>query len=188
MKFISERQRRRRRRRVTLGALLALGGAGVGWAGGGLLPVEFVTTGSAVFDRSAETVWRVLTDLDGMPLWRSDLTTLERLPNLGGKTVWREVGRNGSRVVEFASAEPPHRLVTQGTGAGQPGYPMRTFDLSATDRGTRLTITERAEVANQFSRVMVRLDPGRSGVESFLRDLDERLNVNRRQLTAEGVR
>jgi uncharacterized protein YndB with AHSA1/START domain len=187
MKFISERQRRARKRRRILGAVASLGTAFLALVGGVLLPIEHITTQSADFDRPPETVWRVLTDLDGMPLWRSDLITLERLPAVEGRTVWRENGRSGSRVIEFSWAEPPHRLVMQGTRSGRPGYPMRTFDLASIDRGTRVTITERSEVPNPLRRVLVRLDPGRSAVARFLEDLDLRLNLNRRQVAADEL-
>ena len=185
MKFVSARQRRARKRRGLLIGFATLGILGLSLIGGMILPVEHQTTATAFFGRPPETIWRVLTDLDGMPLWRSDLTTLERLPAQDGRTVWREVTRRGTRVIEFSWAEPPHRLVMQGTSAGRPGYPMRTFDLASVERGTRLTVTERAEVSNPLRRVLVRLDPSRSAVTRFLTDLDRRLNLNHRQVAAD---
>lgn len=187
MKFISVRQRRARRRRLVRGAVGSLALAATVAGGGVLLPVEHVTSGTAVFNRSPETVWRVLTDLDGMPLWRSDLTTVERLPDHGGKTVWLEIRPNGSQVVELSREEPPFRLVMQGAEAGRASYPVRTFELATTEWGTRVTITERAEVPNPFLRVLIRLDPGHSAVRRLLRDLDQRLSVYRRQVAAEGI-
>ena len=187
MKFISERQRRTRRRRLVLGAVWPVALTATAAVGGVLLPAEHVTRGTAVFNRSAETVWRVLTDLDGMPLWRSDLTTVERLPDHGGKTVWREVSPDGAQVLELSREEPPFRLVIQGAESGRPSYPMRSFELAPTQWGTRVTITERAEVSNPILRVLVRLDPGRSAVQRLLRDLDQRLSVYRRQVAADGM-
>lgn len=187
MMFISERRRRARRRRLALGAGAVLASFAVAGAVGVILPLEHLTRDTAVFERSAETVWRVLTDLDGMPLWRSDLTAVERLPDLDGKTVWREVSRGGSQVLELSRQEPPFRLVTQGAVAGRPAYPMRTVELVPIDRGTRVTITERAEVSNPIFRVLVRLDPSRSAVQRFLHDLDQRLQASRNQVASDGM-
>jgi uncharacterized protein YndB with AHSA1/START domain len=188
MKFVSERQRRARRLRIARGALVALALTGMAVAVGLLLPTAHTTTGTAMFDRPPDAVWRVLTDLDGMPLWRSDLTTLERLPNHGGKTVWREIGRAGAQVLEFWWEDPPRRLVMQSAEAGQVNYPIRTFELSSIGGGTRVTMTARAVVSNPLVRVLVRLDPSRPAVERFLHDLDQRLNLNRRQVATDAIR
>jgi hypothetical protein len=64
---------------------------------------------------------------------------------------------------------------------------MRSFELATTDRGTRVTITERTEVSNPFFRVLVRLAPGPSAVRRFLQDLDQRLIVYRRQVAADEM-
>jgi uncharacterized protein YndB with AHSA1/START domain len=149
------------------------------------LPAEHTDTGRAVVSRPPETVWRVLTDLDGMPLWRSDVTAVERLPDLMGKPAWREIGRHGVRVVEASQAEPPRRLVIQGATEGQPSLPIRTFELVSTAAGTEVTVTERIASRNPFRRVLVRLSVPRPAIERFLRDLTQRLSINPRQVAAE---
>ena len=88
-------------------------------------------------------VRRVLTDLDGMPLWRSDLTALERLPNVAGRPAWREIGRGGAQVVELTLADPPRRLVIQQAAGGRSVLPIRTFDLDSAATGTRRDLDHR---------------------------------------------
>ncbi|HEX7025130.1 MAG TPA: SRPBCC family protein, partial [Gemmatimonadales bacterium] len=112
--WLTERKRRRRRRRVLRAGAAGLALTGVLSLLGLFLPAERVTTARGTFDRPPEAVWRVLTDLDGMALWRSDLVRIERLPDLDGRLAWREVGLRGDRVVELAVADPPVRLVLQG--------------------------------------------------------------------------
>ena len=160
---------------VVMGALLLVGL---------FLPAEHSNTSRTVLGRSRETIWRVLTDLDAMPLWRSDVTAVERLPDLMGKPTWREVGRGGARVVELSFAEPPRRLVIQRASDGEPSLPMRTFELVSTAGGTELTVTERAASRNPIRRVLVRLNLPRPAIERFLRDLTERLGVTPRQVAA----
>jgi hypothetical protein len=170
-------------------ALLALTAAlSACFLAGVFLPVEHVGVGHALLDRPPETVWRVLTDLDGMPLWRSDLTALERLPDVAGRPAWREIGRGGARVVELALADPPRRLVIQRAPGGRTVLPIRTFELDSAESGTRVTITERGEVRNPLGRLLVRLRPGAPAIDRFLRDLDQRLNAGHRQVAAEAAR
>ena len=169
--------------RIALGFLTVA--MAVLFTAGLVLPAEHTDIGRAVVSRSPETVWRVLTDLDGMPLWRSDVTAVERLPDLMGKPAWREIGRHGARVVEASQAEPPRRLVIQGATEGQPSLPIRTFELVSTGAGTEVTVTERIASRNPFRRVLVRLSVPRPAIERFLRDLTQRLSINPRQVAAE---
>lgn len=184
MNWIDQRRQRERRRRAGK-VLTALAGAvGALLLVGVLLPAEHSTTSRTVLGRSRETVWRVLTDLDAMPLWRSDVSTVERLPDLLGKPTWREVGRGGARMVELSLAEPPRRMVIQRASNGTPSLPMRTFELESTAAGTELTVTERATSRNPFRRVLVRLHLPRPAIERLLRDLTERLAVNHPQVAS----
>lgn len=178
-------QRRKRRARRRLAAKLGTVSAAVIAATSGIgffFPVQHEAIGRIVLEPPPETVWRLLTDLDGMPLWRSDLTALERLPDLGGRPAWREIGPGGPRTMELAEAEPPHRLVLQRTRNGRPVLPIRTFDLVGTPEGTLVTLTENGEVRNPLGRILVRLHAPRGGILRFLRDLDQRLNGTRRQV------
>ncbi len=171
--------RKRRALRIFTGLTAGLGAVGLI---GLFLPIEHVTSTSLLLDRPPEIVWRVLTDFDGMPLWRSDLTGLERLPDLAGRPAWREISRTGNRVLELSVAEPPRRLVMRRSVGGRPGLPSRTFELVEASRGTLLTVAERRELRNPLLRVLVRIRAQRGEITRFLRDLDQRLNANRRQV------
>ena len=182
--WIEQRRRAVRRRRL---ARALLGGAGLCAAAfvvGFLLPDEHRTTVRGRFDRSPEAVWRVLTDLDGMPMWRSDVTRVERLPDAEGRTTWREVGRTGDVIVEMAESEPPHRLVIRHRESGRPALPELTFLLSAAGSGTSVTMEAREEIGNPLGRVLVRLGARASSAARLLHDLQYRLNVNREQVAS----
>lgn len=180
----TDRRKQKARRRLAARAAM---GAGLAVTAlffiGLLLPAEHTETRRTLLGRPPETVWRVLTDLDGMPLWRSDVTAVERLPDLMGKPAWRELGRGGARVVELSLAEPPRRLVMQDAAEGGSSVPRRTFDLVSTAGGTQLTVTERRTSRNPFRRVLVRLHLPRPAIERLLQDLGQRLTP--RQIAAE---
>lgn len=184
MNWIDRRRQKVRRRRARVALVLAAGVLGGLSLVGACLPAEYLYVTHAVLGRPPETVWRVLTDLDGMPLWRSDLTAVERLPDLAGKPAWREVGKDGIQVVELAEAEAPHRMVIRGAGDAAPGLPIRTFDLVSSGPGTLVTVTERVASRNPLRRVLVRLNLPRPAIERFLRDLTEWLSINRGPVAA----
>lgn len=177
------RRRRTERRRVALrwlagAAAMVLAASAVGF----LLPVEHIRTTRTVVDRPPEAVWRVLIDLDGMPLWRSDITAVTRLPDFEGRPTWREEGRHGTRTLELAQVEPLHRLVIQQTRAGRAVLPVRTFELESTREGTLVVATERNATRNPIVRVLARLNLDGAPLERFLRDLELRVTAGRRQV------
>ncbi|HEU5218240.1 MAG TPA: SRPBCC family protein [Gemmatimonadales bacterium] len=178
------RQRDRRRMAGRAGAVAALALA-ASFLAGLVLPAEFTSTCRVTVGRPPETIWRVLTDLDGMPLWRSDVTAVERLPDFMGKPAWREVGQSGSRVLELSLAEPPRRLVIQGASEGLSSLPIRTFDLVSTPSGTEITVTETMSATNPLRRVLARFHLPRPPSERLLRDLSLRLRLDHHQVAAE---
>src|SRR5688500_20296116 len=84
-----EQRKRAARRRRLLRTLAAMAGvAALAFLAGAALPAEHRTTARESFDRAPEAVWRVLTELEGMPSWRSDPVRLERPPAAGGRVTW----------------------------------------------------------------------------------------------------
>ncbi|NOT09056.1 MAG: SRPBCC family protein [Gemmatimonadales bacterium] len=181
MNWNDRRKRNARRRRALRVAAGALTLVGIVLLLGLLLPKEHVSRGQLLLvGRPPETVWRVLTDLDGMPLWRSDITRLERLPDLDGRQTWREVNRAGVSTVESLLAEAPRRMVIQRRQEGRPVLPSRTVELLATESGTEVRVIERTLVTNPLRRIFLRVGMIEPSVTRFLRDLDGRLNLARR--------
>jgi len=183
--WMEQRKRAARRRRL-LRVLVGMAGAGVlAFLAGAALPAEHRTTARASFDRAPEAVWRVLTDLEGMPSWRSGLDRIERLPGVDGRTTWLEVGTGADQVMELTESDPPRRLVIHRREDGRPGFPERIVQLRATINGTLVTVTERDRVGNPLARVMVRLGARESSARRLLADLHDRLGTTRHNLSAE---
>ena len=184
--WIEKRRRAERRRALARMMLGMVAFTVLVSVAGTLLPVEHETRLRGSLDRPPEAVYRVLTDLDALPLWRSDLTTIERLPDAGGRITWREGGTSGAQVVELTESRPPYRLVTRRLVRGQAGLPERTFDLAAADGGTLVTLTQRSAVRSPLRRVLVRL-AGSHEVVVLLRDLEQRVNLNRHHVASDGT-
>ncbi len=185
MNWIDRRKQKARRRLARAMGTALVAALALLIAIGLLLPREHDSTSSALLGRTPETIWRVLTDVDGMPLWRSDVSAVERLPDLLGKPVWREIGRGGARILEVSVAEPPRRLVIQSAAEGEPRLPRRTFELVSVSGGTQLIVTERAASRNPLTRVLVRLRVPRPAIERLLKDLTQRFGMNRRQVAVQ---
>ena len=182
--WMEQRKRAARRRRL-LRVLAGVAGAGVlAFLAGAALPAEHRTTARESFARAPEAVWRVLTDLEAMPSWRSDLDRIERLPEEDGRMTWREVGSGADQVMELTESDPPRRLVTHRREDGRPGLPERIVQLRATINGTMVTVTERDQVGNPLARVLVRLGVRESPARRLLADLHDRLGTARNNLSA----
>lgn len=141
---------------------------------------------SRVYPSSPETIWGVLTDLDGMPAWRQDLVALERLP-VGDSTVrWREVGARGARMaLEWAEAVPPSRLVIR-IAAPAGGEHRWVYRIRPLDAGTELAVIEEQAIRNPVLRTLIKVfGSDRDGIEALARDLATRLAGHRQRFAAD---
>ena len=182
--WMEQRKRAARRRRL-LRVLGGVAGAGaLAFLAGAALPAEHRTTARGSFDRAPEAVWRVLTDLEAMPAWRSDLVRVERLPEADGRMTWLEIRSGEDQVMELTESDPPHRLVIHRREDGRPGLPERIVQLRATINGTLVTVSERDQVGNPLARVLVRLGARESPAQRLLADLQGRLTATRHNLSA----
>lgn len=133
---------------VAIALLIAI----IGW----MLPVAHVATREGSFAAPPDAVWKVITDVDAFPSWRSDVKSVERVPGTG-KTTWIE--RGGSETMTFTVdvADAPHRLVTRIADPKLPFGGTWTYELSSSSAGgTMLRITEHGEIYNPIFRALAR--------------------------------
>ncbi|MBX3147214.1 MAG: SRPBCC family protein [Gemmatimonadales bacterium] len=187
---MNRRQRRRRSQVVRALALLPLLMTGALWAVGSRLPVRHAEESVAWIPASPESVWLVLTDLDGMPAWRRDLASVERLPNGAGAGLirWREVSAAGRQTaMERLEALPPERLVVRPAGVAD-STRRWIYRLTPKDRGTEVVVRDERDVANPVRRVLVGvLGADRSTIDGMAEDLERRLVGRAGQLAARGL-
>jgi uncharacterized protein YndB with AHSA1/START domain len=143
---------------------------------GMLVPKEHTARSYATFGATPESIWRTLTEVDAFPTWRGDVSRVDLLPSSNGRKAWREVGRNGTITFEEVAAERPRRLVSRIADPKLPFGGSWTYDVSAEERGTRVTITENGVVYNPVFRFMSRFVFGHHATqEAFLRALGRKL-------------
>lgn len=134
--------------KVVLGMVVIVAAvAGVG----ATLPVDHVATRTLALNRPADEVWGVLTDYRGQLTWRKELTSVELVPGTSRET-WLEDTGDGAIPFETTEAIPPTRLVRTIADSTLPFGGRWVYTLSATDGGTRLTITEEGKVFNPIFR------------------------------------
>ncbi len=105
------------------------------------------------------------------------MTTIELLPDAGGRVAWRETGKEGQISYRFTERTEGERLVTRITDEGLPFGGGWEFDLQPEKQGSRLTITERGEVYNPIYRFVSRFFIGHtSTMEAYLTDLGKALD------------
>jgi hypothetical protein len=75
----------------------------IGW----LLPVKHRASRQATFIAPPEAVWRLMTDVESFPSWRSDVKTVERLPDRDGRPAWVEEGSNGRIPLAVERSDAP---------------------------------------------------------------------------------
>ena len=141
---------------VTGASVLALGAlaAGGAWVAGARLPEHHEIRLTVATRQGPLAVWRVVSDFEQQPIWREDLTSVERIDDIAGNPAWRETGSGGeSKTLVTAAWSPPHSLqrdiVADGHVLGS-----WTVDLMPEGMGTRVTLIERARTPNPITRLV----------------------------------
>ena len=139
---------------------------------GMLLPRAHVASRKARFNQTPEVVFDAITDFQGQTAWRTGLAKVERLPDRDGNAVWRETSkRTGPLAMMVTKSDPPERYVTQIVDNKSFGGTW-TYQITPTERGCELTITENGEIYNPIFRVFARFVFGYTAtMETYLKQL-----------------
>jgi ABC-type glycerol-3-phosphate transport system substrate-binding protein len=155
-------------------ALLAIAALAVaiGW----MLPVKHVASRSATFSVPPETVWSAITDANAFPTWRSDVTKVERQPDVDGRAVWIEEGSSGRLKLAVEKSDRPRTLVTRIADPDLPFGGAWVYEIVPSPAGCTLTITEQGEIYNPIFRVMARFVFGyEATMAGYLESLKKKL-------------
>lgn len=121
---------------------------------GALLPREHVASGSIHVDAPPEQVYALITELERSPTWREGLERIELLGEVDGNLRWMEHTSFGAVTLERVEARPNTLVVTRVVDTGEGFGGTWTFELSPSDGGTDLTITERGWADNPIFRFL----------------------------------
>jgi len=148
----------------------------VGW----LLPVKHRASRSVTTAAPPEQVWRLITEVDAFPSWRSDVKSVTRLPDRGGQMIWVEEGSNGRMTMAVERSEAPRQLVTRIADPDLPFGGAWTYVITPAPNGTTLTITEDGEVYNPIFRFMSRFVFGHEAtMAAYLSAAEQKLGAGR---------
>jgi len=154
---------------VVVVAIVALVAAGL------LLPREHVAASAVTLRQRPESVWATVRDLGGVPRWWAAVATATRVADPAGREVWRQDVGGFPMTFVVTDAAAPRRLVT--TIEAPPGAAFGgtwTYELTAADGGTRITVTEAGWIANPFFRVMAQLGGLHRTIDGYLTALGAR--------------
>ena len=146
------------------------------WIVGALLPREHVASRMARYRQSPEAIWEAITNVEAMTKWRTELKSIERLPERDGKPAWSEdLGSSGKLPLEVTEWEPPRRMVTRITDDSLPFGGTWTYEIAPADGSATLRITERGFIKPALFRFMTRFFFGyTSTMETYLKNLGKK--------------
>jgi uncharacterized protein YndB with AHSA1/START domain len=151
----------------------------------GFLPRKHVAATVCYLEATPQELWRVITDYEAQPVWRTKLTSVERCPDLNGNEVWKECeGPRRCLSFETVEASPPNRLVRRIVDDGLPFGGSWTFEITPEGPGSQLQITEKGEVRNLVFRFVSRFVIGHTAsMEAYVKNLESALK-NSKEVTA----
>jgi hypothetical protein len=160
---------------IGVGAIVALGIILV--ATGYALPVKHRGVGEATFTATPETIFTLITNVDGYTSWRSGLKTVEIIPSTDGRKRFRETSGQGPIAFVVESVEANKRLVTRIDDKSLPFGGTWTYEISPTNDGrTTLRITEDGEIYNPVFRFVSRFFLGYDGtIKTYLADVGKKV-------------
>ena len=131
--------------------------AAIGWC----LPVRHRASGARTYQASAASLFALITDVAAFPTWRSDVKSVEMLPDENGRRRWRETTKTGPLTFVIERAVPDRLLVGRIADTNLPFGGSWTYELTPNGSGTTtLRITEDGEVYNPIFRFVSRFVVG----------------------------
>ena len=146
---------------------------------GSMLPKEHSVSRRAHFNHTPEAIWEVISDFANQTSWRTDVRSVERLPDKQGRQLWNETDKRGQTLTfETVESVAPRRLVRRIANENLAFGGSWTMEIGEYGEVTSLTITENGEVYNPVFRFMSRFIIGQtSAIDGYLRALGRKLGV-----------
>jgi hypothetical protein len=140
---------------------------------GALLPRNHHATRQARYRQKPEAIYFTLA---GPVDWRTDIKASGNLPDRDGRKLWWEEDSHGHKVTyELIEDKLPSRRVTRIAEKNLPFGGTWTIEISPTNDGSVVRITEDGEIYNVIFRFAARFFFGyTSSIEGYLRDLGHR--------------
>jgi len=119
-----------------------------------------------------DSVWRLITDVERYPTWRSDVDSAQAVQSPAGNLMWSEISGTDKVTFEAVTVEPPSRFVARIADKGLPFGGHWDYRIEPDGSGSRLTITENGEVYNPVFRFASRYFMGHTAtIDKYLKSL-----------------
>jgi uncharacterized protein YndB with AHSA1/START domain len=143
---------------------------------GALVSRDHRATSTVTLRQPADTIWRVVRDLGGVPAWFAAMQQSTRLPDRDGHEVWRQKMSGFDVPIIVIESIPQRRLVTQiDPAAGGAFGGTWTYELTPDASGTRVSVTEAGWIKNPLFRFLSRFVFGYYGsLDKYLAALGRR--------------
>lgn len=148
---------------------LVLGGA---YLYGSRLPREHTVTSNLLLVASADTVFKVIRNIEASPTWWNDVVAVERIKG-APKESWREdMGIMGNIEIEVSRVSPGRSMEVSILNAEKQGWGGTWYyEVRDTPSGTEVTITEEGWIDSPIFRTLMQLRGKHRTIDSFLASL-----------------
>lgn len=144
---------------------------------------HYTVTVAGSLKSSPKKIWETLIDVDAYSTWRSDLQSVDRLPDKDGRLCWIENSKFGRSRIEVEENQPNLHLVTRIVEGNTPFEGSRVIEIQAQDAEegkdtvtTRILLTDNLEIANPFMRFINHFFIGQKApATTYLKDLGHKL-------------
>lgn len=151
-------------------ALLALFGAA--YAVGLTVPASQMHTRTITLKQKPEAVFAVVADVQNMPKWSHGLEKVELLPPIDGEEATRQTFKgNLQMTIVTAESVPPHHLVRTMGDVDGPFVGSWSYAINPAADGCTVALTEKSEVKNPITRLMMKILGATKYMDEHLRDL-----------------
>ena len=140
------------------------------------LPIHHEAWRSSTSRRPPAEVFAVISDYARYSEWRTDVSRMELDGPVGVGQRIREHGSNGVIPYRIETFEPPTKIVTRVLDSDQQFGGTWTFELTPSDSGTDIVLTENGEIYSAPFRFMARFVFGyHATIDQYLEDLRKKL-------------
>jgi hypothetical protein len=162
--------------RIVIGILVGLiVVVGLAFVVGRILPREHRAASRITLRRPPEEVWPVVRDLGSLVGTWSDLKSARRLPDQDGKEVWEQNAGGFPLKLIIDEATPPARMVTRVDAAPDATFGgIWTYEVSRTEGGSTVTVTEAGYVNNPLFRTMMKVMGAHKTADGYLSALGKK--------------
>jgi hypothetical protein len=145
---------------------------------GALLPQKHAAARYISLHQKPDPVFALISDVQAGASWRPDVLAVDMLPDVDGHTRFRERMKHAAITMEVIESRPPRRLVTFIADNKLPFGGIWIFDVTPTQDGCEVNITE-GEVYNPVFRFVSRFVLGYNGtMDKYLRNLAHKFGEN----------